>query len=327
MEGRAGRDPRVLSLAETFPAARADVAADPWFPGEPHQVEYREGLFVGYRHHSTAGVEPLFAFGHGLGYTTFVWDAVTVDRATADAGEPVTVGLTVTNVGERAGSDVVQVYLHDRSGVVLRPRRELAGFAKVRLRPGESQEVAVTVPGRAFAFWDTAVAGWRIPSGPFGVEIARSSVDVVETLTVEIKGGAGTAPEGPDAPAVAVTDEQFAERLGHAVPQPRPIRPFTRQSSLEELTATRIGRLLNALLWRIAPFDDETRADETAMRTYKRALDELPLRGAAIYSSGRMTWTTVDTLLDILNGRRRQAAVRVVAAAGRTIRSWVRQGG
>ena len=303
-------------LAETFPVSQRDVAADPWFPGEPHQVEYREGLLVGYRHHTTAGVEPLFAFGHGLGYTTFAWDEVSVDRATIDAGGAVTVSLTVTNLGQRPGSDVVQVYLHDRSGVVLRPRRELAGFAKIRLQPGESAPVSVTVAARGFAFYDVAAADWLIPSGAFDLEVARSSVDVVKTLTVEVKGGVDTAPEGPDTPGVAYADDLFAKRLGRPVPQPRPARPFTRQSSLEELSVTRIGRLLNAILWRLAPFDDETKADETAMKTYKRSLDELPLRGAAIYSSGKLNWTTVDTLLDIVNGQPRRAAARLV-------RSWI----
>ena len=307
-------------LAETFPASLGDVAADPYFPGEPHQVEYREGLFVGYRHQATAGVEPLFAFGHGLGYTTFAWADVTVDRATVDAGEPVTVSLTVTNVGDRPGSDVVQIYLSDRSGVVLRPRRELAGFAKVRLGPGERETVTVSVPARAFAFYDVEAADWRIPSGNFDIEVARSSVDVAETLTVQVVGGVDTAPEGPQSPGVAATDEQFARRLGRPVPRPRPVRPFTRQSSLAELGATRIGRLLNAVLWRMAPFDEETRADETTMRTYKRALDELPLRGAAIYSDGKLTWSTVDTLLDLLNGERRQAAVRLVTVLARAAR-------
>ncbi len=308
-------------LAETFPAALDDVAANPYFPGDPHQVEYREGLFVGYRHHTTAGVEPLFAFGHGLSYTTFTWDAISVDRAAVEAGETVTVGVTVTNTGERAGSDVVQVYLSDHSGVVLRPRRELAGFAKVRLGPGASERVEVTLPARAFAFYDVGAGDWRIPAGRFAVEVARSCTDIVQTLTVAVHGGVDAAPEGPATPAVAVTDDLFAARLGRPVPRPRPVRPFTRQSSLEELGATRIGRLLNALLWRIAPFDAETRADETAMRTYKRALDELPLRGAAIYSGGKLRLTTVDALLDVLNGHPRQAAVRAVAALAATVRS------
>jgi beta-glucosidase len=306
-------------LAETFPATLADVAADPWFPGRPRQVEYREGLFVGYRHHVTAGIEPLFGFGHGLSYTRFAWDDVTVA-----AGEPVTVRLTVTNIGARPGSDVVQVYRYDRTGVVLRPRRELAGFAKVRLQPGESRTVTIEIPARAFAFYDVVAADWRIPAGRYDLDVGRSSVDIVETLTVVVEDGVDVAPEGPDAPQIASSDEQFASRLGRALPQPRPVRPFTRQSSLEELRATRIGRLLNAILWRIAPFDEETRADETAMKTYRRTLDELPLRGAAIYSGGKLRWTTVDTLLDVLNGRHRRATTRVVAALGRTLRSWVR---
>jgi beta-glucosidase len=302
-------------LAETFPAALADVAADPYFPGDPHQVEYREGLFVGYRHHTTAGLEPLFAFGHGLGYTTFRWDAVAVDRTTVDAGDAVTVSLTVTNVGERAGSDVVQVYLSDHSGVVLRPRRELAGFAKVRLAAGASETVTIELPARAFAFYDVEAADWRIPAGAFTVEVARSSVDIVETLTVQVKGGVDRAPEGPDTPPIAATGDQFATRLGRPVPRPRPVRPFTRQSSLGELRLTRTGRLLNAVLWRIAPFDEETKADEIAMRTYKRALDELPLRGAAIYSEGKLPWSTVDILLDVMNGR----PGRAVTALGRKV--------
>jgi beta-glucosidase len=302
-------------LAETFPASPGDVAADPYFPGDPHQVEYREGLFVGYRHHTTAGLKPLFAFGHGLGYTSFRWDAVAVDRATVDAGDPVTVSVTVTNVGERTGSDVVQVYLSDHSGVVLRPRRELAGFAKVHLAAGASETVAIELPARAFAFYDVEAADWRIPTGAFAIAVARSSVDIVETLTLEVEGGVDQAPEGPGTAPIAATGDQFAARLGRPVPRPRPVRPFTRQSSLSELRATRTGRLLYAILWRIAPFDEEAKADEIAMRTFKRALDELPLRGAAIYSEGKLPWSTVDILLDVVNGR----PGRAVTALGRKV--------
>ena len=102
-------------LAESFPADQTDVAADPWFPGEPRQVEHREGLFVGYRHHTTAGIAPAYAFGHGLSYTSFAWtDTALSDDALDVAPDgsvpPVEVTLTVTNTGDRAGSDVVQVY-------------------------------------------------------------------------------------------------------------------------------------------------------------------------------------------------------------------------
>jgi beta-glucosidase len=307
-------------LAETFPASLDDVAADPFFPGDPHQVEYREGRYVGYRYHTTVDRAPLFAFGHGLGYTTFAWSDLDIGSPTIQAGDDVTVTLTVTNTGPRAGSDVVQIYLYDRSGVVSRPRRELAGFAKVRLPAGQAETVTVTVPARAFAFYDTRAGDWRIPSGPYDLELARSSTDVVATATVAVKGGVDTAAEPAGEPPVAATDEQFERRLGHPIPRPRPVRPFTRQSTLDEISVTRLGRLLKTVLWRLAPIDEATRADRVTMAMFERALAELPLRGAAIHSGGKLRWETVDALLDVLNGHPGHALTSLARTLGRRIR-------
>jgi beta-glucosidase len=248
-----------------------------------------------------------------------------VDRATIQAGDDVTITLTVTNTGQRPGSDVVQIYLHDRTGVVLRPRRELAGFAKVRLRPGQSRTVTVPVSGRAFAFYDVRAADWRIPSGSYDLEVARSSTDVVDTATVTVKGGIDTAAEPADAPLVAVADEHFRQRLGHPIPQPRPVRPFTRQSTVDELSATRIGRLLKAVLWRLAPLDEATKADKATMAMLEHALAELPLRGVAIHSGGKLRWASVDILLDILNGRPGHMLTAIARTLGRRTAAIVRR--
>jgi beta-glucosidase len=123
-----------------------------------------------------------------------------VDRSVIEAGDDVTVTLTVANTGRPAGPDVVQIYRRGRSGVVLRPRRELAGFAKVRLPPGESRTGGVTVPAQVFAFYDVRAGDWRILSGAYELEVGRSSTDVVDTVTVVVKGGVGTAAEPTDAP-------------------------------------------------------------------------------------------------------------------------------
>lgn len=288
-------------LAESWPAALADVASDRWFPGDPHQVEHREGLFIGYRHHETTGVPAAYPFGHGLGYGRATWTAAELDGDEVAAGEPVILAVTLTNEGDRPVSDVVQVYRHDRTGVVLRPRRELAAYARVRLGPGETTVVHLEVPGRAFAFWDVVAGDWRVPSGRHELEVARSSAEVVATLPLLITGGVTTAPEPPDHPPVAADDADFARRLGRPVPVPRPVRPFTRESTVGELATTRVGRALRRALTAAAPLDEAAGDDETIRLMLERSMEELPLRSVAIFSGGRVRWPLVDAVLALAN--------------------------
>lgn len=299
-------------LAESWPVRVGDLASDPWFPGHPHQVEHREGVFVGYRHLVTAGVAAAYPFGFGRGYARHAWSEATVDRTELAAGGGVMVTLRVTNGSDRASSEVVQVYLRDRTGVVLRPRHTLAAYAKVRLAPRESRHVRLEVPARAFAFYDVGRADWSVASGAYDVVVARSAVEVEATLSVTVTGGVETAPEPADTPAVAIGDAAFAARLGRPVPTPRPVRPFTRESTVGELATTRVGRLLRRALVAAAPLDEAAGADETLQLMLRRSLEELPLRSVAIFSGGRLRWPAVDAILLAVNGVR---GVRASAAA------------
>ncbi|WP_258174920.1 glycoside hydrolase family 3 C-terminal domain-containing protein [Actinopolyspora mortivallis] len=302
-------------LAESFPVAVSDVAANPFFPGQPHQVEHREGLFVGYRHHTTSGVRPLFPFGHGLGYTTFAWGEATVDRQRLGAGESVTVSLEVTNTGDRAGSEVVQVYVHDRTGVVLRPRRELRGFAKVRLDPGRSTTVGVELGPRAFAYYDVERAEWTVPRGTFDIEVARSGAEVVHTLPVEVTEGAHTSPEPPTTPPVALDDAAFRRRLGGPVPTPRAVRPFSRESTVGEISSTVLGGLFARVLRRAMPVGEDVLGEGAATGMLDRAVAEMPLRGLVRLSGGRLRGEVVDLLVDALNGGRVSTGMRALRTA------------
>jgi beta-glucosidase len=299
-------------LAESWPAQLTDVASDPWFPGDPHQVEYREGLFVGYRHHTTAGVSAAYPFGHGLGYGRATWSGAALESSEPSAGDPVGLSVTLANPGARAVSDVVQIYRHDRTGVVLRPRRELAAYARVRLAPGETRTVRLEVPGRAFAFWDASVGDWRVPSGPHDLEVARSSEDVVATLPLVMTGGVSTAAESIDVAPLAVDDADLARRLGRPVPVPRPVRPFTRESTVGELATTLVGRLLRRALTAAAPLERAAGDDETLRLMLERSLEELPLRSVAIFSGGRIRWPAVDAVVAVAN--------RDLPALGRALR-------
>ena len=148
-------------LAESFPASMV-FPAEENFAGRKRQVQYREGLYVGYRFHATADVGARFPFGHGLSYTTFEWSDPVVDGLPGGGACDLGVEVTVTNTGERAGSDVVQLYVRDVESSVYRPDRELRAFAKVHLEAGGSETVRMSLDERAFAFYDVEESRWRV---------------------------------------------------------------------------------------------------------------------------------------------------------------------
>jgi beta-glucosidase len=175
-------------LAETFPLRYEDNPALGNFPGESGHVRYGEGLLIGYRWYDTRALEVAYPFGHGLSYTTFGYSDLAVDVLDDGAAPRVRVRLTVTNTGERAGHEVVQVYVTDPEASVFRPAQELGGFAVVELAAGASQQVEIELGARAFAFWSTEVSRWVVEPGAFGIRVGSSSRDVRLTADVELSG-------------------------------------------------------------------------------------------------------------------------------------------
>lgn len=174
-------------LAETFPLRYEDTPAYLTWPGEGSRVEYTEGVYIGYRWYATRKMPVLFPFGHGLSYTTFAYSDLKVSSSQYKAGETVEVCVTVTNTGDRAGKEVVQLYV----GVdpltmgVKRPVRELRRFAKVALQPGESKTVNFSLDKRAFAIWDKDVHDWRVPGGTYFVEICKNAQEVLLSQPIQ----------------------------------------------------------------------------------------------------------------------------------------------
>lgn len=173
-------------LPMSFPASWEDCPASATYPPEDgRSIAYEEGIMVGYRHYLTEGIEPLFPFGFGLSYTRFAYNDLELSSGSLWDGSEVTVSLTVTNVGEKTGSDVVQLYVRDIESSVLRPIRELKGFAKVHLQPGESQRVTLTLKPEDLAFWDVASSSFVTEPGTFAVEIGASSADIRLSENIE----------------------------------------------------------------------------------------------------------------------------------------------
>ena len=174
-------------LAETFPYKLSDTPAFTQFPGELGKVYYGEGLYIGYRHYDARQIPVLFPFGYGLSYTTFEYSNAKLSAETFKDVDGLTVSVDVTNTGSMAGKETVQVYVRDQAASVSRPVKELKGFAKVSLQPGETKTVTITLDFRAFAFYHVKHKTWVAESGDFDIFIGASSADIRCTLKATLQ--------------------------------------------------------------------------------------------------------------------------------------------
>ena len=165
-------------LPQTFPMRLEDDPTRGHYPGENGHVAYSEGVFIGYRHYEAKKIAPLFPFGHGLSYSSFALGALTLDADALGEAQDLRARATVTNVGDRAGSTIVQFYVTDDVARVARPAKELKGFVKARLKPGESREVSVVLDRRALAFFDEGREAWVAERGAFALHAGFSSADI-----------------------------------------------------------------------------------------------------------------------------------------------------
>ncbi|HZC17128.1 MAG TPA: glycoside hydrolase family 3 protein, partial [Caulobacteraceae bacterium] len=173
-------------LPVTFPRRLEDNPAYGFYPGGD-SVTYGEGLGVGYRHYDLKGIEPLFAFGHGLTYGEFTY-ADLAAPASAKAGAPVEVTLRLTNTGKRTAAETVQIYVAPVNPSKPAPPKALKAFAKVELKPGETRTVAFSLEGRAFAHYDEVLGRWTVEAGAYDILAAASAVDARLTARLEITG-------------------------------------------------------------------------------------------------------------------------------------------
>lgn len=176
-------------LPVTFPQREADLptAGDrDMYPGVAQRVYYKEGVFVGYRHYDQHEIEPAYAFGHGLSYTTFEYAELGIDPVRSGSGQVVTVSVAVTNTGERTGTVVPQLYLGlpAPGADVRQPPRQLKGVHKLSLAPGETERVRFTLDERALSYWDEASRSWRVVPGDYPVMVGSSSRDIRRTGTL-----------------------------------------------------------------------------------------------------------------------------------------------
>ena len=303
-----GRRSPCGKLAETFPLSQADAPSDQWFPGANRQVQYREGLYVGYRYFDSFQRPVLFPFGHGLSYTRFDYTDL---RVTRDAGQPCRVALTLTNAGDVDGAEIVQVYVHrvDDSGPY-RPEQELRGFRKVMLKAGESKSITADLDPHAFAFYDVKAGDWATAPGEYEIRVAASSRDIRlrRRLTVNETGyHEASGLNGNDRPEIragrlVVDDETFAAMLGTPVPPPENVRPFHLNSTLSEIETTWLGRRV-AKRFKARFVERMGGSDPATRKMVERMAADTPLRSLVLFSGGRISFALANAFVAVLNRR------------------------
>ncbi len=284
-------------LAETWANAYTETPAKDNFAGDGRTVEYREGLYVGYRYYQTAGVPVAFPFGYGLSYTTFAYSGLK-----ASVGG---VTLTVKNTGSCAGAETIQLYVAKPDAKIFRPAQELKGFAKVQLAPGESKSVTIPLDDKAFRYWNVQTNQWEIEGGNYELWVGASCEDIRLKATVLVNG---TGAENPVAELALVhyqtgdvthvTDKEFAALLGHAIPEDK-IR-IDRNMTLGELNHGRSP--LGWLVWAVLTF-----LLNRSIRNGKPDLNilfqyNMPLRALAKMTNGAVSMGMVDGIVWELKG-------------------------
>ena len=266
-------------LAETFPVKLSDNPSYLYYGGEGNEADYREGVFVGYRYYDKKEMPVLFPFGFGLSYTTFACSNLRLSGAKITDQETLTAAVTVTNTGSRAGKTVVQLYVGDRESTVLRPIRELKGFEKVELQPGESRDVTFTLDKRAFAYWNAAIHDWHVETGAFTIEVGQSSRDIEVSGEVTVESTVAL-------PRHYTADSIFMDVMAD---------PKAKEA---------LGPMLASIQKAFAPSADAGDAAQEAISADMglAMMRYMPLRGLVSFSPDKVTDDTLKQLLDALNG-------------------------
>ena len=301
-------------LAETWANAYADTPARDHFAGPGRTVQYREGLYVGYRYYQTAGVPVAFPFGHGLSYTQFAYSDLHADAHSAT--------LTVTNTGDRAGAEIVQLYVAKPNAEIFRPAQELKAFAKVQLAAGESKTVTLMLDDKAFRYWNTRTDSWEVEGGTYELRVGASSADIRLTAAVEVIGTdalnpyAGKAlPHYQSGKVQTVPDAEWETLLGRPVPDDRV--KIDRNMTLGELNHGRSP--LGWLVWAVLTV--------LLNASYKKGKPDLnvlfqynmPLRALAKMTNGAISMGMVDGIVMEVQGFWVIGLVRVIFEAVKNV--------
>ena len=300
-------------LAETFPVKLEDNPSSHYFPMGPSIVEYRESIYVGYRYYDTVQQDVLFPFGHGLSYTTFEYRDLQLSQTRIAARDPLTATLKVKNTGTVAGKEIIQFYVRAIESSAFHPDKELKGFVKVALQPGEETEVTIELNQRAFSYYNTQINDWYVEAGAFEILVGASSRDIRLKTSLEVVSTQPAAPQiNRDQLQVyysfpkgtPVSQQDFASLLGKPVPENQgPAKgEFTLNTPVGDMSASFIGRQLYSFMERQIAKMIVGQEDTPTAFLMEAMVCEMPLRSMLMMGDSPLNREMLDALLIMING-------------------------
>ena len=286
-------------LSESYPIKYEDCSTSTYFPAKERSVEYREGLYVGYRYYDSANVPVLFPFGFGLSYTMFAYSDIEADDQK--------VTFTLTNTGDRDGAEVAELYVHAVNPTVYRPNKELKGFKKVFLKAGESKKVTIDLDDKAFRYWNSKTNRFEIDGGAYDLLVGASVEDIKLKATVNVKGTNAKKCEDKaklksyyTANIKNVTDAEFTELLGHSIPDGTWAGKIEANDAIAQMYYAK--SLKARLIWKVMTkmLDASIAKGEPDLNitfTYN-----MPFRAIGKMAGGLVSQEMCDGILDIVNG-------------------------
>ena len=300
-------------LSETYPYCYENVPNYKYYPGRERTAEYREGLYIGYRYYDMAEVPVQFPFGYGLSYTTFEYSDINItDR---------NVTFTITNTGSREGKEIAQLYVSAADGKVFRPRKELKGFRKIKLAPGESKQVRIQFDDKTFRYFNVVTNRFEVEGGNYEILVGASSQDIRLRGMLNVEGtGAANPYAGLELPTyvtgkvTSVPDREFETLLGCPIPQASwdIDRPLERNDAISQMFYAKsiLARLVYKIMTGIKNRSEaKGKPDLNILFIYN-----MPFRGIAKTTGGIVNIDMVDGILKIVNGHFFKGLVHVIGA-------------
>ncbi len=307
-------------LAETFPVSIKDTPCYDNFPGNRLTVEYREGLFVGYRYYDHVDMNVLFPFGHGLSYTTFNYSGLNITSGDKCA----TISFKIKNTGSRAGAEVAQVYVGKTGSKVFRPLRELKGFEKVFLQPGEEKEITIQLDERAFSYYCVGAHKWCVEPGAYTISVGSSSRDIRLRGDVwfnheEYDIWQYTRDELPSyyfGDPSSVSDSEFEKLLCGPIPESvrREGDPFTLCSTVEDARSNKWGARVIKAIELVGKSKGLLSHDNNGM--FIAMINEMPFHSVVCMSGGKITMDTAEAIVSLLNGENVGENLKLLGLSG-----------